>query len=247
MSDNCLLHDILHCLPPSSPRHKLVLTTWLLTMSRDADNVLTAMRACFLDEIKEGKWHIDKGLLRDLIRNGDASTHFHMLTSLMAQFLTAQQEQKLFLSAFKRLKKDDRSMMILSEVLHSMILKNGERVSEDIERYRQHIDFFVNHPSYKVRRFGIMSAVLLNPPERKHFVALKVGLSHPHDSLRLYCMTALGIMSGVFNPLPMPTIEVIRSVRLVQAVKKFSKRRPDFSGNLEELRPWIQTYELERH
>ena len=243
MSDRCLLHDILHCAPPRSSRHSLALTIWLLALDR-SDQEEGHMYHCFVNEIKKGRWRIDRSLLRFLIRNGDSDTRLDLLTCSMTEFLTFSERRSLFLKEFKIRKSDEWSMMVLSEVLNAMILSVEGKGFRHAEQFRHHIDFFVRHPSFRVHRFGIMSAVLLNPPDRTHLQALKNGLFHSNDSLRLYSVTALHLMFEKSESLSETTIELIRSVGLVEALSRFAKQHRRFSANIKLLNPHFLKFGL---
>src|SRR5258708_6026998 len=136
--DDCLLHDILNCVPASSSQHSLVLTTWLLAM-KPTEHCYQGMFDCFIHEIEAGRWKINKSLIRYLIRHGDSDTRFHLLCCSLEQFLTNDEREKLFLAVFNAQKNDAWSMEILSDLMRGFLESQHHRANH----FRVQIDYFV--------------------------------------------------------------------------------------------------------
>ena len=236
--DVSMLHDILHCVPASSLRHSLVLTTWLLALQDSPFN--RRMFESFVDEIKKGRWHIDKGLFRALIKHGDSDARFNLLVCSLEEFLTRDEREKLFLIEFEKRKHDLRSMEILSEVLYATILlpKDLNRVN----RFRKQIDYFVAHPSFKVRQFGVVVAVYLNPPQPEHFKAIRKGLFHSNYVMRLQCINSLEFLLYGERRVSKQTIDILKSLNFADAIVRFAKRSPELSSNAETVLAHFKRY-----
>jgi hypothetical protein len=221
VENNYLLTGLLHQLPARSARHRVMLTTWLLSIESDPKYDQTR-RDTFRKKIKAAEWKLDLPTLRKLIQHGDEFERFHLLSSSIWDLLPRKMFEDLWRRCFKKSGKDEWRHYILADLLQA---HHTESEFRRIGHFKKELDFFMRHRSDRVRWRAMIPSVFLNPPEPKYFLGLKKGLTHNHDGLRLDCVNALIYLLHPERKQPpsKQTVQIIRNLNIRPILKKLRK------------------------